>query len=194
MTLTPYYSPNLTSTIIKETLGHVNEGGRTSVEQLYRAVSMRLPVTLQDQLQLKGGKNEYRRIINYLKQRGYVSKNGRGDEATISITHHGAMRLQRMRMQRMSLEKNGMWDEKWRIVTFEIPEQQKVARNGLRRVLKQLGFKKLYRSVWVHPLPCAREIRTIKDRYGINGRITLLEVATFEEEARFKWLFREVIQ
>lgn len=193
MTLSSYYSPNLTSAIINEVLDCVSDGNQSSAGQLYQALYKRFPVALQDQLRQKGGKDEYRRIINYLKQRGYVNKRGRGDEAVIGITHHGAMRLQRIRLQNLSLEKSGTWDEKWRIVTFDIPEKNKSARNALRQVLKRLGFKKLYQSVWIHPLPCTREIQFIKDRYMVSGNVTVLEVAAFDDEPRFKWLFRDVI-
>lgn len=34
------------------------------------------------------------------------------------------------------------------LVTFDIPESQKVARETLRRLLRECGFKQLHRSVW----------------------------------------------
>ncbi|MBI4039014.1 CRISPR-associated endonuclease Cas2 [Candidatus Daviesbacteria bacterium] len=41
------------------------------------------------------------------------------------------------------------WDGKWRIVVFDIPEQQRIIRNLFRRNLKKWGFKHLQKSVWI---------------------------------------------
>lgn len=36
------------------------------------------------------------------------------------------------------------------LVTFDIPERYRRARNSLRRFLKQCGFEQLHKSVWAH--------------------------------------------
>lgn len=45
------------------------------------------------------------------------------------------------------------WDKKWRLVTFDISESNREFRDSIRHSLKELGFKKFQRSVWVSPLP-----------------------------------------
>ncbi|MBU2592447.1 MAG: hypothetical protein ABH867_01820 [Patescibacteria group bacterium] len=44
------------------------------------------------------------------------------------------------------------WDQKWRLVAFDIPEKEKVTRNSIRNSLFDLGFRQFQRSVWVSPL------------------------------------------
>jgi DNA-binding transcriptional regulator PaaX len=41
---------------------------------------------------------------------------------------------------------NGKWDEKWRIVAFDIPEKFKTGRDALRRKLKEVGFHELQKK------------------------------------------------
>ena len=44
------------------------------------------------------------------------------------------------------------WDKKWRIVGFDIKENNRNFRNRLREKLKELGFQRLQRSIWISPL------------------------------------------
>ncbi|HEY5551230.1 MAG TPA: hypothetical protein VIK52_05040 [Opitutaceae bacterium] len=45
------------------------------------------------------------------------------------------------------------WDGRWRLVLFDIPENQRTVRTRLSRGLRQLGFGYLQNSVWVSPDP-----------------------------------------
>ena len=56
------------------------------------------------------------------------------------------------------------WDGKWRIVCFDIPEENKEIRNQLRREIKRLGFRSLQRSVWISPLPVGKYIDKIRKK------------------------------
>ncbi|KKR31943.1 MAG: PaaX domain protein [Candidatus Gottesmanbacteria bacterium GW2011_GWC2_39_8] len=48
---------------------------------------------------------------------------------------------------------NKPWDKLWRIVIYDIPEEQRKERRRLRIKLKTLGFGQWQRSVWVSPHP-----------------------------------------
>jgi len=77
------------------------------------------------------------------------------------------------------LLKNKQWDEKWRIVIFDVPEKIRKGRNALRSKLKELGFYELQKSVFVFPYECQKEIRFIIKffrmekyaRYGVLSAI-----------------------
>lgn len=51
------------------------------------------------------------------------------------------------------------WDHFWRIVFYDIPEEQRKIRVGLQRKLIELGFGKLQESVYVSPFDLAEDIR-----------------------------------
>ena len=44
---------------------------------------------------------------------------------------------------------NVKWDGRWRFVVFDVPEDYRKLRDGLRKTLRFIGFKKLQASVWV---------------------------------------------
>lgn len=91
-----------------------------------------------------------------------------------TLTDKGLERLQRLQFH--LLQQTTVWDQKWRIVIYDIPEQHRSARNRVRRLIKQLGFKQKQQSVWVHPLPCLGEFETLRVAYGAEQHILLLEV------------------
>ena len=66
------------------------------------------------------------------------------------------------------MDRSRVWDKKWRLVIFDIPEKKKPAREALREKLKDLGFAKLQDSVWVTPFPCENEIKLIKLVFNLS--------------------------
>ena len=182
----------LTARIITISLRLLVKYGKLSTAALYSKIAEHLPQESMAELESKGGIKEILRITRYLKHRNYIEKEGRGGLATAQITAEGIGRLEELEFNNLSLGEEP-WDGLWRVVTFDIPESHRTARSALRRLLRQLGFKQLHLSVWIHPLPCSDEIRFIRDRYGVDEHITLLEVKTFDEEQKFKQLFADII-
>jgi phenylacetic acid degradation operon negative regulatory protein len=50
------------------------------------------------------------------------------------------------------------WDGMWSLVAFSIPEQNRAARDSLRKQLRWLGFAPLYDGLWVSPRDRAGEV------------------------------------
>lgn len=63
-----------------------------------------------------------------------------------------------------------VWDGKWRIVIFDISENERIIRDALRFKLISLGFGKLQESVYITPLDVLgdlKEFLKIKNLYGV---------------------------
>jgi len=60
------------------------------------------------------------------------------------------------------------WDCKWRIVIFDIPDEDKNDRDAFRWRLKAMGFYQLQESVFVFPFNCKDYIDYLKDLYQIK--------------------------
>jgi len=56
---------------------------------------------------------------------------------------------------------NRVWDRKWRLVIFDIPETRRKARLRLRRFLREQGFGYLQQSVWISPDPLGSAIQQL---------------------------------
>lgn len=60
------------------------------------------------------------------------------------------------------------WDGLWSLVAFSIPEQNRAARDSLRKQLRWLGFAPLYDGLWVAPRDHAVEVIGQLSELGIT--------------------------
>ena len=60
------------------------------------------------------------------------------------------------------------WDGMWSLVAFSIPEQNRAARDALRKQLRWLGFAPLYDGLWVAPRDQASEVVSQLSELGIS--------------------------
>jgi len=66
------------------------------------------------------------------------------------------------------------WDGNWLVVTFSIPERQRVKRDALRARLTELGFGLLTASVWLSPFDQEAEVTALVEQLDLAGQVTLL--------------------
>ncbi|MEK9170708.1 MAG: hypothetical protein AAB789_00095 [Patescibacteria group bacterium] len=90
------------------------------------------------------------------------------DTISVKITEEGRKYLKHFKFDNLFLNRPKVWDKKWRMVIFDIPEKKKLAREALRGKLKDLGFVKLQDSIWVTPFPCENEIKLIKLVFNLS--------------------------
>ncbi len=119
------------------------------------------------------------RLIDF-KEDGKFSK--------IVITSRGKEKLLRYNLDDLEIEKPKRWDGVWRIVTFDIPESKKSARNALRSKLKELGFRQLHKSVFIYPYPCLSEVQFIEEIFMVGPYINFIEAKKVEGD---EWLRSE---
>ncbi|MCX6731712.1 MAG: CRISPR-associated endonuclease Cas2 [Candidatus Parcubacteria bacterium] len=113
------------------------------------------------------------------------------DDGTIEIvlTKEGKKRALKYQFDDLKIKKPDKWDKKWRVVIFDIPEKKKKAREALRDKLKELGFKELQKSVFIHPYPCEDEIDFVAEVFEIRNNVRLLTVDSFTNEEQFRLKF-----
>ena len=82
-----------------------------------------------------------------------------------------------MQINRMKIQPPKKWDSLWRVLTFDISNLKTAQRNTIRKLLKELGFQCLQKSVWVHAFNCKAEIEIIKDFFELKENEVRLIVA-----------------
>ncbi|MFW0871369.1 MAG: CRISPR-associated endonuclease Cas2 [Patescibacteria group bacterium] len=89
-------------------------------------------------------------------------------ERRAQLTEEGQVQLSKQKLieQYASYHKSYKWDGVWRIVMFDIPQEQRRYRYALRHLLQECGFVQVQQSVYVAPYPC----RVLKE-YIANNRI-----------------------
>lgn len=176
---------NLTYKLLGQILRIALAPAAWSVEGLTNAVLKALnPATVK--LIEKADKNpekEISRLIYYAKDRGYIN-------SKLQTTVAGAKRLSKLDFTNLEMKKP--WDRKWRIVMYDIPEDKKTAREQIRRLIKQLGFVQLQRSVWVHPLPCLEQFKQIKEANGLGDALVLVETEKMTGVEKFENHFMDL--
>jgi len=100
-----------------------------------------------------------------------VTKNGND---FLEITDLGRKELLRYDIDELQIRKSKLWDGKWRIVIFDIPERFRNGRIALSRKLKELGFYSLQKSVFVFPYECENEIDFIREFFDVKKFVILL--------------------
>lgn len=90
---------------------------------------------------------------------------------TMRLTDRGMSKALWIKM-RLEQEK---WDGKWRLVSWDIPESRRKARDLLRHQLKQLGFIKFQNSIWASKKNCTKLLNEYIKKVGIEDWVKVLE-------------------
>lgn len=69
------------------------------------------------------------------------------------------------------------WDGMWSVLAFSIPEQQRAARDALRKQLRWLGFAPLYDGLWLAPRDLVTEVTALLADLGITTATTFRATA-----------------
>jgi len=97
------------------------------------------------------------------------------DKFTVRLTEKGKRVVKEILFDGMKIEKQKIWDKKWRIIIFDIPEiKKRHMRDAMRQKLQTIGFFQLQKSVWIHPYPCEKEIQLLCEVFGINPFVNII--------------------
>lgn len=95
------------------------------------------------------GKKEFSKLIYYLKRKNYIKIKNLKNKRAIIVTKDGVNKALKASF---SIEgKAKRKDGKWIMLMFDIPQSNKIARNLLKSILHNLGYKLFQQSVWVTP-------------------------------------------
>lgn len=108
---------------------------------------------------------------------------------TIVLSENGKRKALTYNMDTMTIKKPPVWDGKWRMVMFDIPNKRKKERDVLRNMLKQLGFIKYQESAFILPYECKNEVDYVVEFYNLRPHVRLVEVNSFDDDLAFKKSF-----
>ena len=91
------------------------------------------------------------------------------------FTEKGKKIVKEIQFDNLKIDKPKIWDGKWRIVIFDIPEnERRRMRDAMRQKLQKIGFYQMQKSVWVFPYPCEKEIRLLCEIFGVNSFVNMI--------------------
>ncbi len=103
-------------------------------------------------------------------------KTDKDGNTTLVLSEKGKQKALVYKIDEMGIARSKKWDQKWRVIIFDVPEYHKDVREALRGHLKRLGFAYLQKSVFVHPFPCSDQIEFLIEFYQARPYVRQLLV------------------
>lgn len=111
---------------------------------------------------------------------------------SMTLTDNGKKKIIQFNLDSIEIKKPKQWDRLWRLVIFDIPEEERRGRNVLAAKLKELGFYPLQKSVFIHPYECKNEIDFITEMFELAPYVRFLRVKDVDIELDLKNKFHLV--
>ncbi len=133
--------------------------------------------------------------LDYLDRRGWVKilSNQEG-QLKVKITRQGEDRFEAINIETMQLSKDAVWDDKWRVIIFDVPNYKSQNRLAFTEKLKTLGFVMVQKSVWAYPFECYKEIAILRKFYEIERYVTYFKGIEIEDEKGWRGKFNLINQ
>ncbi|TSC94813.1 MAG: phenylacetic acid degradation operon negative regulatory protein [Candidatus Berkelbacteria bacterium Athens1014_28] len=112
------------------------------------------------------------RLFEYLRdliERDYVNIVIRNGQKSIELTNKGKIKL-------LEDTTGNITDGKWRMLSFDIPEDMRNQRDQFRRSIKRIGFKQVQKSLWASPYVKADQVELIINEHNIRKYVAYLIV------------------
>lgn len=113
-------------------------------------------------------------------------KDNKDGSTTLILTDGGKKKALTYHIEKIKIPEMKKWDNKWRIVFFDIPEIYRGARKSLVYSLRQAGFYALQKSVFIHPFKCSDELDFIIEFWGVREYVRVAEADTIDNELHLK--------
>ncbi len=123
----------------------------------------------------KFNQHRIRQFVGQLQKRGMVKRRIEDRQRYYILTDKGRRFAAKYNIDKIQLSKRKKWDNKWRLVIFDIPERKKIARDALRSKFLKIGMHQLQKSVFIYPFECKKEIDFVSDFFGVGEDILYLE-------------------
>ena len=131
-----------------------------------------------------------RAITSLYESRLVEAKSNANGSTTLVLNEKGRKKALTYQAKNMTIERPKQWDGKWRLVVFDIPEDEREARDSLRHHLAHIGFYKLQQSVAVFPFECRNEIDFLVELHSIRRYVRCMIVEEIDNEEHLKRFFK----
>jgi phenylacetic acid degradation operon negative regulatory protein len=120
---------------------------------------------------------QVRSCLRRLVAEGLFTREGQGVRAVYRATEDGLAALgaitARARLAHTQDLAGRVWDRRWHIAAFAIPEARRGARDALRDHLGRLGGAAIHNGLYASPHPWEKDVSHETERLGVSGHVTL---------------------
>lgn len=129
-------------------------------------------------------------VFYRLRRQGLIDIKKSNHQIYISLTKEGKKKAGKYQIDDLKIVKSKVWDKKWRIIIFDIPNKVRIKRDAFRGKLKEFGFYLLQKSVWVYPYECQKQIELLREFFGLSKKqIRVITTDSIEEDKFLRKIF-----
>lgn len=187
-----------------ETVKKILEGLMTAGEIVLLAMEPRVNLTMSDALsrydrykskQAKERATEeeerkFRNAFYYLRKKKLIDVEYRGNQMYFSLTEEGKKKAGKYKINDLKIKAAKKWDKKWRVLIFDIEDKHRVKREALRGKIKELGLYQLQKSVWVCPYEFKKEMKLLRDFFGLKTKeMKVIAASEIEDDQPIRQFF-----
>lgn len=131
-----------------------------------------------------------RKEFSLLKKEGLIGFKLRYRRPCPILTTKGKLEIK----THLAFKKYGAWDNKWRVVIFDLPQNERKYRLLLVESLNEIGFAPLARGVYISPFPLLNVTEKMANHWGIRQYLSLMTVEKIDNEKNIlkNWHLKEI--
>ena len=120
---------------------------------------------------------QVRSCLRRLVAEGLFTRDGQGQRAVYRPTEDGLTALgastARARLAHTQDAASRLWDRRWHLAAFAIPEARRAARDALREHLGRLGGAAIHNGLYASPHPWEKDVADEAERLNVSEHVTL---------------------
>ena len=130
--------------------------------------------------------SQINRTLKNLKKSQMIILKEQDGKFLVELGEKGKRKIKEIALDELKNKKPKDWDGLWRVIVFDIPENNRIGRDALRGRMNSLGFYQLQKSVWAFPYNCEKEIELLVELFDIFPYVNFLEVKKVKNDSALK--------
>lgn len=130
-----------------------------------------------------------KRTLQRLEKQQLVRSRTENGFEVIEITDRGRKKILKTSLDNLEIKAPRSWDGRWRLVSYDVPDQFRSLRLVIREYLKAWGFYPIQESVYLHAYPCEKEVDFLRMYLGAKAYLRIFEVTKIENDREFREFF-----
>ena len=114
---------------------------------------------------------KFSKLIYYAKRNNYIRIKNLEGKTGILLTKEGLSKA--LKASFIIEGKQKRKDGKWVMLIFDVPEKQKKARDLLRSILHNLGYKLFQKSVWISPYDISEKTEELLQLHSLDNYVKI---------------------
>ena len=127
----------------------------------------------------------------YLKKKRLITGEVKDDQIHVRLSPAGEREAVLCQINQLQIKKSQPWDGRWRLLITNLASLEPRKKARLRRRIKQLGFYFLTRQTWIFPFACEKEIKLLREFFGLKtDDLRLAELSRLEKDEFLQGIFK----